>query len=75
MFYIGANRRLQTIQSYFVHGTDKGFCTLLFPEPNKHLDGVYVLVGLCQVSCETSKSQNKTHLTKAWKNVSITPVI
>jgi hypothetical protein len=72
---MGADGCLQTTQSYYVHGTDKGFCTPFFAEPNKHLDGIYVLVGLCQVSCETSKSQNKTHLTPAWKNAHITQVI
>jgi len=72
---MGEDWYLQTTQSYFVHGTDKSFCTLIFDEANKHLDGIYVLVGLCQVSCETSKSQNRTHLTPAWKNAHITQVI
>jgi hypothetical protein len=62
-------------QSHFVHDTDRGICPLLFAEPNKHLDDIYVLVGLCQVSCETYKSQNKAHLTPAWKNARITQVI
>jgi len=47
--YFGADWYSQTTQSYFVHGTDKGFCTLIFAEPNNHLHGIYVLVGLCQV--------------------------